>query len=50
MARMVAAIRGHGPPLVTGDEARHSLQIIEALNRSHALGGARVAVGGTDAP
>ena len=50
LARMAAAIRGHGPPLVTGEEARQSLQIIEALNRSHALGGARVAVDGTDAP
>jgi predicted dehydrogenase len=50
LARMVAAIRGHGAPLVTGEEARQSLQIIEALNRSHALGGVRVAVVGTDAP
>lgn len=47
---MVAAIRGHGAPLVTGEEARESLQIIEALNRSHALGGVRVAVVGPDTP
>jgi predicted dehydrogenase len=47
---MAAAIRGDGAPLVTGEEARQSLQIIEALNRSHALGGTRVAVVGMDTP
>jgi predicted dehydrogenase len=48
-ARMIAAIRGDGAPLVTGEDARQSLQIIEALHRSHALGGARVAVDSTEA-
>ena len=42
LARMAAAVRGEGAPLVTGDDARSSLQIIEAILRSHALGGQRV--------
>jgi UDP-N-acetyl-2-amino-2-deoxyglucuronate dehydrogenase len=42
LARMAAAVRGEGAPLVTGDDARRSLQIIEAIRRSHALGGQRV--------
>jgi len=42
LARMAAAVRGEGPPLVTGEEARRSLRIIEAVRRSHALGGQRV--------
>jgi predicted dehydrogenase len=50
LARMVAAIRGHGAPLVTGDDARRSLQVIEALHRSHTLGGARVPVDPTEGP
>ncbi len=41
-ARMAAAVRGEGAPLVTGEDARRSLQIIEAIRRSHALGGQRV--------
>jgi len=44
LARMAAAVRGEGGPLVTGDDARRSLQIVEAIRRSHALGGQRVAL------
>jgi len=39
---MAAAVRGEGAPLVTGEEARRSLEIIEAIRRSEALGGRRV--------
>jgi UDP-N-acetyl-2-amino-2-deoxyglucuronate dehydrogenase len=42
LARMAAAVRGEGAPLVTGEEARRSLEIIEAIRRSEALGGRRV--------
>jgi len=42
LARMAAAVRGEGPPLVTGDDARHSIEVIEAIRRSHALAGQRV--------
>jgi predicted dehydrogenase len=49
LARMAAAVRGEGAPLVTGDDARRSLQIIEAIRRSHALGAQRVELDGTEA-
>lgn len=42
LARMAAAVRGQGAPLVTGEDARCSLQVIEAIRRSHVLGGQRV--------
>jgi len=42
LARMAAAVRGEAPPLVTGDDARRSLEVIEAIRRSHALAGQRV--------
>jgi predicted dehydrogenase len=44
LARMARAVRGEGAPLVTGDDARRSLQIIEAIRDSAGRGGARVAL------
>jgi predicted dehydrogenase len=41
---MARAVRGEGAPLVTGDDARRSLQIIEAIRDSAGRGGARVAL------
>jgi predicted dehydrogenase len=42
LASMAAAVRGEGAPLVTGDDALHSLRIIEGIQRSRELGGGRV--------
>jgi hypothetical protein len=39
---MAAAARGRGAPLVTGEDARPSLAIVDGLRRSAAAGGARV--------
>jgi len=48
LARMAAAVRGEGAPVVTGDEARRLLQVIEAIRKSHALGGQRVELARVD--
>jgi predicted dehydrogenase len=42
LARMARAVRGEDAPLVTGDDARRSLQVIEAIRGSDGRGGARV--------
>lgn len=41
---MAEAARGDGRPLVTGEEARMALAVIEALGRSHRAGGRRVEI------
>ncbi len=50
LARMAAASRGECEPLVTGHEARHSLAVIEGLNRSATSSGARVELRGPAIP
>ncbi len=44
LARMAAAVRGEAIPLVTGEDARRSLQVLEAIRRSEAIGGGRVEI------
>jgi len=44
LAGMVAAVRGTGRPLVSGEEARSALAVIEAIQRSQACGGQKVAL------
>lgn len=44
LAGMVAAARGTGRPLVSGEEARVALAVIDAIQRSQAGGGQRVAL------
>jgi len=39
---MADAVRGRGQPLVPGTEARHSIAIIDAIQRSHRAGGERI--------
>jgi predicted dehydrogenase len=46
LAQMAAAVRGDGPPLVTGQDARRTIAVVEAIARSHADGGARVQLAG----
>jgi predicted dehydrogenase len=46
IAAMAAAARGRGTPLVTGEDARLSLAIVDGLRRSAAAGGARVGLSG----
>jgi predicted dehydrogenase len=48
LAAMAAAARGRGAPLVTGEDARPSLAIVDGLRRSAAAGGARVALTGAE--
>lgn len=42
LAQMAAAVRGGGAPLVTGQDARRTIAVVEAIARSHAEGGARI--------
>ena len=42
LAGMVAAARGTGRPLVSGEEAREAIAVIDAIHRSQAGGGQRV--------
>ena len=44
LAGMVAAARGTGRPLVSGEEARAALAVIDAIHRSQACRGQRVAL------
>lgn len=44
LAEMVAAARGTGRPLVSGDDARHAIAIVHAIYRSHDRGGRRILV------
>jgi UDP-N-acetyl-2-amino-2-deoxyglucuronate dehydrogenase len=50
LARMAAAARGTGDPLVSGAQARTALAVIDAIQRSHAAGGQRVALAPAAAP
>jgi predicted dehydrogenase len=50
LAGMAAAVRGKGPPLVTGEDARASIAVIEAIERSSAAGSARVELAGRAGP
>jgi predicted dehydrogenase len=47
---MADAVRGRGLPLVSGAEARHSIAIIDAIQRSHRVGGERVELVSTGTP
>jgi len=40
--QMAAAARGEGAPLVTGEDARASIAIVEAIHRSASTGGGRI--------
>jgi len=46
LERMAAAVRGEGEPVVTGIEARVSIEVIDAIHRSLRDGGRRVDLGG----
>jgi UDP-N-acetyl-2-amino-2-deoxyglucuronate dehydrogenase len=50
LARMAAAARGTAAPLVSGAQARTSLAVIDAIQRSQAAGGQRVALAPAAAP
>lgn len=47
LERMAAAVRGEGEPVVTGIEARLSIEVIDAIHRSLRDGGRRVDLGTT---
>jgi hypothetical protein len=47
---MAAAARGTAAPLVSGAQARTSLAVIDAIQRSQAAGGQRVALAPAAAP
>jgi UDP-N-acetyl-2-amino-2-deoxyglucuronate dehydrogenase len=44
LLQMAEAVRDGGEPLVTGDDARRSLAVIEALRRSQEHGGTRIEI------
>lgn len=44
LEQMAAVVRGEGTPTVTGRDARRSLAVLDAVQRSHAAGGERVTV------
>jgi predicted dehydrogenase len=46
LAQMAGAVRAGGTPLVTGQDARRTIAVVEAIERSHAQGGARVELRG----
>jgi predicted dehydrogenase len=46
--RMAAAARGEGAPLVTGEDARASIAIVEAIHRSASTGGSRIELSGPE--
>ena len=49
LARMAATARGTGRPLVSGEEARMAIAIIDAIRRSQECGGQRVEIAGSPA-